>query len=97
VFEFDAWERLGHFRQALYVDLGLQPGIWEIGAMGQRRAVRRSFRMPYLNALDQDVEQELLPVYNRGTRRHEHPRYTVLLQRAQRVRRRGRGEEAQAI
>jgi retron-type reverse transcriptase len=51
----------------------------------------------YLNALDQDVEQERLPVYTRGTRRHEHPRYTVLLQRAQRVRRRGRGEEAQAI
>lgn len=51
----------------------------------------------YLNELDQYVEQELLPVYNRGTRRHEHPRYKVLLQRAQRLRRRGRGEEARAI
>ena len=51
----------------------------------------------YLNELDQYVEQELLPVYNRGTRRHEHPQYTVLLQRAQRLRRRGRREEAQAM
>ena len=51
----------------------------------------------YLNELDQYVEQELLPVYNRGTRRHEHPQYKVLLQRAQRLRRRGRREEARAI
>jgi len=51
----------------------------------------------YLNELDQFVEQQLLPVYNRGTRRHEHPQYKLLLQRAQRLRRRGRREESQAI
>jgi group II intron reverse transcriptase/maturase len=51
----------------------------------------------YLNELDQYVEQELLPVYNRGTRRDQHPRYKVLLQRAQRLRRRGRQEESRAI
>jgi hypothetical protein len=37
------------------------------------------------------------PFYNRGTRRHEHPQYKLLLQRAQRLRRRGRREEAHAI
>lgn len=48
----------------------------------------------YLNELDQFVEQELLPAYNRGTRRREHPQYKVLLQRAQRLRRRGRKDTA---
>jgi group II intron reverse transcriptase/maturase len=51
----------------------------------------------YLNELDQYVEQELLPVYNCGARRHDHPQYKVLLQRAQRLRRRGRQEESRAI
>jgi group II intron reverse transcriptase/maturase len=51
----------------------------------------------YLNKLDQYVEQELLPVYNRGVRRHEHAQYKVLLQRAQRLRRRGRKEESRAL
>ena len=51
----------------------------------------------YLNELDQYVEHELLPVYNCGARRHEHPQYKVLLQRAQRLRRRGRQEESRAI
>jgi group II intron reverse transcriptase/maturase len=51
----------------------------------------------YLNELDQYVEQELLLVYNCGARRHEHPQYKVLLQRAQRLRRRGRQEESRAI
>jgi group II intron reverse transcriptase/maturase len=51
----------------------------------------------YLNKLDQYVEQELLPVYNRGVRRHEHPQYKVLRQRAQRLRRRGRKEESRAL
>ncbi len=51
----------------------------------------------YLNELDQFVEQELLPAYNRGARRRPHPRYETLLQHAQRLRRRGRKEEAQAV
>jgi group II intron reverse transcriptase/maturase len=51
----------------------------------------------YLNELDHYVEQELLPVYNRGAQRHEHPKYHVLLQRAQRLRRRGRKEESRAL
>jgi group II intron reverse transcriptase/maturase len=51
----------------------------------------------YLNELDQFVEQEILPAYNRGTRRRGHPQYEVLSLRAQRLRRRGRKEEAQAV
>jgi group II intron reverse transcriptase/maturase len=51
----------------------------------------------YLNELDQFVEQELLPAYNRGTRRREHPHYKLLMQRARRLHRRGRREEARAL
>jgi retron-type reverse transcriptase len=36
----------------------------------------------YLNELDQFVEQELLPVYNRGTRRRPHRHYETLVQHA---------------
>ncbi len=51
----------------------------------------------YLNELDQFVEQELLPAYNRGTRRGPHRHYETLVQHAQRLRRRGRKEEARAL
>ena len=51
----------------------------------------------YLNELDRFVEQELLPAYNRGERRQRHPQYTSMMLRAQRLRRRGRREEARAI
>jgi len=51
----------------------------------------------YLNELDRFVEQDLLPVYNRGTRRRAHPQYTAILLRAQRLRRRGRVDEARAL
>src|SRR5205085_2142508 len=47
--------------------------------------------------LDQFVEQELLPAYNRGTRRRPHRHYETLVQHAQRLRRRGRKEEARAL
>jgi group II intron reverse transcriptase/maturase len=50
----------------------------------------------YLNELDRFVEQELLPVYNRGTRRQAHPQYAAVLLRAQRLRSRGRRAEASA-
>src|SRR5205814_3941716 len=50
----------------------------------------------YLNELDRFVEQELLPAYNRGTRRSAHPQYTAILLRAQRLRRRGHEEPARA-
>ena len=48
----------------------------------------------YLNELDRFVEQELLPVYNRGTRRSAHPQYAAIVLRAQRLRRRGQEEPA---
>jgi group II intron reverse transcriptase/maturase len=48
----------------------------------------------YLNELDWFVEQELLPTYNRGSRRQSHPQYEAILLRAQRLRRRGRKEAA---
>src|ERR1700674_3936359 len=48
----------------------------------------------YLNELDRFVEQELLPAFNRGDRRREHPPYGAIALRAQRLRRRGRIEEA---
>src|SRR5712692_5642389 len=51
----------------------------------------------YSNELDQFVEQELLPAYNRGTRRRPHRHYETLVQHAQRLRRRGRQEEARAL
>jgi group II intron reverse transcriptase/maturase len=50
----------------------------------------------YLNELDHFVEQELLPAYNRGVHRHPHPLYEQILLRAQRLRRRGRKEQARA-
>src|SRR5438067_1627774 len=50
----------------------------------------------YLNELDRFVEQELLPAYNRGTRRSAHPQYAAILLRAQRLRRRGHEEQARA-
>jgi group II intron reverse transcriptase/maturase len=50
----------------------------------------------YLNELDRFVEQELLPAYNRGDRRREHPLYAAIALRARRLRRRGRKEEARA-
>jgi hypothetical protein len=43
------------------------------------------------------VEQELLTAYNRGTRRRPHRHYETLVQHAQRLRRRGRKEEARAV
>jgi group II intron reverse transcriptase/maturase len=51
----------------------------------------------YLNELDGFVEQELLPAYNRGDRRQAHPSYRRQLQQAQRLRERGRQEEARAV
>lgn len=48
----------------------------------------------YLNELDRFIEQKLLPVYNRGERRQEHPQYARIALQAQRLRRRGRKEEA---
>jgi group II intron reverse transcriptase/maturase len=51
----------------------------------------------YLNELDQFVEQKLLTAYNRGTRRCPHRHYETVVQRAQRLRRRGRKEEARAL
>jgi group II intron reverse transcriptase/maturase len=50
----------------------------------------------YLNELDRFVEQELLPADNRGDRRRDHPQYPTIALRAQRLRRRGRQEEARA-
>jgi group II intron reverse transcriptase/maturase len=51
----------------------------------------------YLNELDRFVEQELLPAYNRGDRRRKHQQYETLALRAQRRRRQGRIEEANAL
>jgi hypothetical protein len=51
----------------------------------------------YLHELDRFVEQELLPIYNRGERRCEHRRYAAMALRAQRLRRRGHREEAQVV
>ena len=48
----------------------------------------------YLHQLDRFVEQELLPTYCRGTRRRMHRQYATIALRAQRLRRRGRNEEA---
>ncbi len=50
----------------------------------------------YLNKLDQFVEQELLPAYNRGEQRQRHPLYTRIMLRARWLRHRGRIEEARA-
>src|SRR5438132_2769261 len=51
----------------------------------------------YLDKLDQYVEQVLLPKYTRGERRTAHPYYTALRTQEQRMRRRGRREEAKAL
>ena len=48
----------------------------------------------YLHQLDRFVEQELLPTYCRGARRRMHRHYATIALRAQRLRRRGRKEEA---
>jgi hypothetical protein len=48
-----------------------------------------------LHELDRFVEQDLLPAYTRGERRREQRRYAAMALRAQRLRRRGRHEEAQ--
>jgi group II intron reverse transcriptase/maturase len=50
----------------------------------------------YLNELDRFVEQNLLTVFNRGTKRRPHPEYRAIVLRAQRLRRRGQMEEARA-
>jgi group II intron reverse transcriptase/maturase len=51
----------------------------------------------YLHELDRFVEQELLPAYNSGERRRDHRQYATMALRAQRLRRRGRREEAQVM
>ncbi len=51
----------------------------------------------YLDKLDRFVEQELLPAYNRGERRHRHQQYAGLMLRARRLKQRGRVKEAHAL
>jgi group II intron reverse transcriptase/maturase len=51
----------------------------------------------YLDRLDQFVEQTLLPTYNRGTQRKDHPTYQRLRHRADYLARTGRTAEAQAL
>jgi group II intron reverse transcriptase/maturase len=48
----------------------------------------------YLDKLDRFVEQELLPEYNRGERRKRHQRYSGLMLKARRLRKRGQVEKA---
>lgn len=48
------------------------------------------------HALDQFVEQELLPAYNRGDGRHLNPPYVTIIKRVYRWRRQGRHVEPQA-
>jgi hypothetical protein len=50
----------------------------------------------YGNALDQFVEQELLPAYNRGDHRRIYPQYHTVAQRVRRWRRQGRKAEVHA-
>jgi hypothetical protein len=50
----------------------------------------------YGHALDQFVEQELFPAYNRGDRRHLNSPYVTIIKRVYRWRRQGRHVEAQA-
>jgi group II intron reverse transcriptase/maturase len=50
----------------------------------------------YLNELDRFVEQQLLPRYNRGRKREVNAEYHTLAQRARRLRKGGRLEEARA-
>jgi hypothetical protein len=51
----------------------------------------------YLDKLDRFVEQELLPSYNRGKRRRRHQRYSALMLKASRYRKRGKLAEAEAL
>src|SRR5947209_1678114 len=51
----------------------------------------------YLDKLDQYVEHVLIPKYTRGERRAAHPHYTALRTQEQRMRRRGKREEAKAL
>ncbi len=51
----------------------------------------------YLNELDSFIEDELIPRHNYGKRRRKHPRYKSLSQRIERLRRRGKFEEARAF
>jgi group II intron reverse transcriptase/maturase len=51
----------------------------------------------YLDRLDKFVETELLPAYNRGTRRKTNKAYRELQDRARRLKRIGRAEEAVAL
>jgi group II intron reverse transcriptase/maturase len=51
----------------------------------------------YLNKLDQYVEHVLIPQYTRGERRAANPHYTTLRTQEQRMRRRGKREEAKAL
>jgi group II intron reverse transcriptase/maturase len=51
----------------------------------------------YLDKLDRFVEQELLPAYNRGELRQPNQRYTRLMERAGRLRKRGCVKEAHAV
>jgi group II intron reverse transcriptase/maturase len=51
----------------------------------------------YLDKLDRFVEQELIPVNNRGNLRRAHQQYRRLMLRAQRLRKRGKVKEARAV
>jgi len=51
----------------------------------------------YLDKLDQYVEHVLIPKYTRGERRAANPQYTALRTQEQRMRRRGKREEAKAL
>jgi hypothetical protein len=51
----------------------------------------------YLNKLDQYVEHVLIPQYTRGEKRAANPPYTTLRTQEQRMRRRGKREEAKAL
>jgi group II intron reverse transcriptase/maturase len=50
-----------------------------------------------LDKLDRFVEQELLPAYNCGKHRRSHQQYTSLMQRAGRLKKRGRVKQARAL
>jgi len=51
----------------------------------------------YLDKLDRFVEQELLPAYNRGERRHRHQPYAGIMLQAHRLKKRGRRKEARRL
>jgi group II intron reverse transcriptase/maturase len=51
----------------------------------------------YLDKLDQYVEKELIPVYNKGEERRQNSAYQSIYRKAQRARKEGRTEEAKLL